>query len=488
MKKRWWIIAVVAVLLTTLGWFAWQSLSGQQAQAQEPLETVVVQRDTLRVVVNATGSLAPAAEVALAFPIGGRVAEVLVEEGQEVEAGQALVRLETEDLELQLAQAQAGLQTAEANLDKLLAEARPEDIAVARSSLNQSLANQEELQVTLAASTEQARLSWVQAANNLRDAQANLENIYWQNRELEDRLGEDELPDANRDAEAQAWRAVENAEAAMEQARLSYEQALQRQETSQRTARLQVASAQANLDRLVNGATAEDVAVAQASVEQARVSCEIAQAQLDKATLTAPFAGTITTLYVQAGEMAGAGQPVVLLSDLAGLQVEVTLDETDVAGVTVGQAVVVTVDAFPGLDLAGEVIYIAPVAQVQAGVVLYPVTVRLLPAGGATDGGQKPVLRAGMTTEVAITTACQEEALTVPLRSVETAGGQAYVDRWVDDHSERVAVELGLMTDTEIEITAGLVEGDVILVVPAPTADTSSAVPNPFSMFRGGGE
>jgi HlyD family secretion protein len=478
-KKSWWIVGAI-VLVAIVALLGWQVVAARQARADTALETTHVQQGALEVTVNATGSLQPRAEVAVAFSTGGRVEAVLVEEGDLVVAGQPLVQLETDLLALQLEQAQAGLAVSQANLDKLLAAARPEDITVSQSSLTQAASNQQELRVTLAAAAEQARLSWTQSANALRDAQANYENIYWQNRELEDRVGVEDMPDEALDAEAQAWRAVENAEAAMEQARLSYEQALQRQESDLQVAGAQVTAAQANLDRLLQGASPTDIAASQAAVEQARVAVDIAQAQLDRALLLAPLPGTVTALYVQPGEMAGAGQAAVGLSDLSALEIEVQLDETDVARVAEGQTVVVRLDAFSDLELAGRVTYIALVAETQAGVVLYPVTVRL------NERGDGMALRAGMTAEVEILLERREDVLIVPLRAVETEGNQAYVYRVVDGDVERVAVEMGLVTDVEVEIVAGLAAGDEILVVPAPPSG-SQGVPNPLS-FLGGGQ
>ena len=108
---------------------------------------------------------------------------------------------------------------------------------------------------------------------------------------------------------------------------------------------------------------------------------------------------------------------------------------------------------------------IAPVAQVQAGVVLYPVTVRLEPTDPSTNAGQVPLLRAGMTADVTVITASRENVLVIPLRAVKTEGEHAYVDRLVGGQVERVEVKLGMMTETEVEITSGVAEGDVVVVV-----------------------
>ena len=245
--------------------------------------------------------------------------------------------------------------------------------------------------------------------------------------------------------------------------------------------------AQNDLADLLDGADESDVEAAQLQVDQAGAALEQTRLKLEQATLTAPTAGTITELNIQVGEMASAGQAaVVVISDLSVLVVEINLDETDVAQVSVGQEALVSVDAFPDAELTGEVTYIAPVAETQSGVVLYPVTVKLLPT-------ELPV-RAGMTADVEIVSASQEGALIVPLRAVHTEGGQSYVNRLVGGRTERVEVTLGLTTDTEVEITSGVVEGpalslaegDVVSVVAAPTPSSAGQGFGPGGMFGGG--
>jgi len=259
------------------------------------------------------------------------------------------------------------------------------------------------------------------------------------------------------------------------------------------TALAQRDAAQAQLDLLLAGSTEKQIETTQASVDDARVALEQAQLRLEKATLTAPIAGTVTFLDVQPGEIANANQSVVVLSDLATLEVQVNLDETDVARASVGQEARVSVDAFPGVEMAGEVTYIASVAQTQSGLVLYPVTVRLMPAdpstgpsaGSGQASGQVLPVRAGMTADVSIVTASQEDALIIPLRAVHTEGEHVYVERLVGDQTERVEVTLGLMTDTEIEITGGLSEGDVVVVVSRTIQGSDRQMPGPGGMFGG---
>jgi HlyD family secretion protein len=558
MNKKWLIVAAVVVLVAVLGFVGYQRISARRAVAETPAETAVVRRGTLLVTVNATGSLAPHAEVSLAFSSGGRVAEVLVEEGQQVEAGQPLVRLEMDDLVLQVAQAEASLaqiqagpraeeiaaaeaalRSAQANCDKVAAGPRAEDVAATVAALSSAQANYDKV----ATGARPEDVTATEAA--LRGAQASYDKLAAGPRPEEVTMAQADLEKAAaavRRAQADYDKVAGNPHVAalpqalaLEQATLDYEKAQAAYElkvngpTPEELAAVQaqVDQAQAQLEKLKNSPTPEELAVAQAQVDQAQAQLEKlknsptpeelaaaqaqvdqAQAQLEKlentptpeeltiaqvqadqarlrleqATLTAPMTAAVTALHVQPGEMASAGQPAVVLSDLAALEVEVNLDETDVARVAVGQEAQVSLDAFPGVELAGEVTYIAPMAQTQVGVVLYPVTIRLAPA----DTENPVPVRAGMTADVTIVVASKEDALLVPLRAIETEGEHAYVQRLTVGQTERVEVTLGMMTDTQVEITGGLSEGDVVIVVAGPAQGSTVELRGLGGIFGGG--
>ncbi len=491
MSRKWWIIAVVVVGVAGLGVAGWQfagSPGSGTAQAMESMETAVVRRETLEVVVESTGVLEPNAQVALAFLSGGEVAEILVEEGQVVEAGQALVRLETDDLALQVARSEAALAVAEGQLAQLLAAPQLErvaaeeaNLAAARGQVSAAVANRD--QVT--AGPDEAEIAAAEAQIAAAQLDHRLAVITYDRTEGD----EDQVEQARYDL----WAAEVGVDAAQKQLDElmagSDADEVRAAQANVAAASAQQDAAQAQLDLLLAGAADEEIQAAEAAVDQARVALDQARLQLERATLSAPTAGTITALDVEAGEMAGPGQPVLVLSDLSALEAAVSLDETDVVQVAVGQAARVTLDAFPGLELPGEVTYVAPKAYISSGVVLYPVTVRLVAGdslAGLADQGFAGDVRSGMTANVEIATASREDALIVPLRAVRVEGETAYVDRWLGDRSKPVEVELGLITDTEVEITAGLAEGDVVLVVPAASRDTDEWMPGPMRMLGGG--
>jgi len=496
MNKKWWIVTGVVVVVAGLGL---TGCSSQQAVAEEPAETAVVRRGTLLVTVEGTGSLAPTAEVALAFLSGGQVAEVLVEEGQVVEAGQPLVRLETDELALQVTRSEAALASAEGQLAQLLAGPRPEEVAAQEANLaatqggvSAAAANRD--QVTAGPSAAQIAAAETQVASaemEYRTALINCDSI-------------DEGDEARKEqARYDLWAAEVALDAAQTQLDVlltgANTDAVRAAQSNVGSAAAQWDAAQAQLDLLLAGPAEEQIQAAEAAVDQARVALDQARLRLEQVTLTAPMAGTVTSVGIEPGEMVNPGQTVIVLSDLTALEVDVNLDETDVVRVAAGQDVQVSLDAFPGVEMTGEVTYIAPTAQTQTGVVLYPVTVRLTPGDPSTGSGQGLPARAGMTADVEIITASQGDVLIVPLRAVEVEGERAYVQRLAGDQIEQVAVELGMVTETEVEITGGLaegpalslvegpalslVEGDVIVTVPSAQGSAGGGM---FGMFGGG--
>jgi len=473
MQKKWWIAIAIVVVVGILGFAGYQYIGGQRqarAEARAAMETAIVRRGTLRVTIDATGSLAPQSEVSLAFQSSGRVAELFVEEGQQVEAGQPLAQLDTDELELQVTQAEISLREAELKLETLLEPPDQADIERAQDGVDQAAAALRLAQIGYDATQDSVLLN-----ESLEDAQSAYDQAledydYW--------LNKYEEGDADYWFVDDALEKLEERELELKRVREQADQ--QRQSASNDLAAAADAyrQAQNDLEALLAGADESDIEAARLQVEQASAALEQARLQLEQATLTAPIAGTVTALNIQPGEMASAGQSaVVVISDLSVLEVEINLDETDVAQVAVGQEALVSVDAFPEAELSGEVTYIAPVAETQSGVVLYAVTVQIAPT-------EFPI-RAGMTADVEIVAASREGALIVPLRAVHSEGGRSYVNRLANRQIEQVEVELGLTTETEVEIVTGLAKGDVVLVAGGVSGDTGRP-PNPLRMFGGG--
>jgi HlyD family secretion protein len=125
------------------------------------------------------------------------------------------------------------------------------------------------------------------------------------------------------------------------------------------------------------GPTEAEIATAKAQVDQAEAALQAARVSLEQAELRAPIGGTITAVQIDAGETVMPGQIVVVLADLSLLRVETTdLSERDVARVTVDQRASVYVEAL-GADIQGRAVGVAPQATTIGGDVVYAVYVHL---------------------------------------------------------------------------------------------------------------
>jgi multidrug resistance efflux pump len=124
-----------------------------------------------------------------------------------------------------------------------------------------------------------------------------------------------------------------------------------------------VEAARARLDAARAGPTAEQLDVARAQVKQAESAVATVRAQVDRATLTAPIAGTIARRSGRIGEVVIPGSIVATVISPRPLKLTFYVTETRIGGVSLGQQADVTVDGFPGVVFLGEVVYVSQRAE-----------------------------------------------------------------------------------------------------------------------------
>lgn len=116
---------------------------------------------------------------------------------------------------------------------------------------------------------------------------------------------------------------------------------------------------------------------AKAELDGVIAKLETAKATFVQTSLVAPFDATVVDVNVQAGEFAQAGQVVIVLGDLAHMQIKTTdLSERDVTAVQVGQSVNIYIEALD-VTVTGKVVKISPVSETVGGDVVFPVTIEL---------------------------------------------------------------------------------------------------------------
>lgn len=443
MKRKTILIVAVVALVVVGGFFLVRGISGSRSNAAQA-ETVIVARGALTQVVNATGNVAPASRATLAFELSGRVAEVLVDEGDAVQKGQPLVRLDTADLELALRSAEASLRAAQARYEQAKAGPSAEDIAAAEASLASAIASYEKLKKgPTADEVAIAKANVERAEAVLKQAQAAYDRIAWRG-------------DAG--ASPQALQ--------LQQATIDYQTALANyrlatagpSESALKAAEAQIAQARANLERLKRTPTPEDLAIAQSQVDSAQVAVDQAKRRLDAATLRAPFDGVVEKVSVEVGQLVAAGTPAVVIADPSAFHITVAVDEMDVALVREGQAARITLDALPDTPIQGHVERIGLAGSQVTGVVAYDVRI-------AVDPTDAP-LRTGMSATIDIVVAEKADALVLPNRAIRTdeKTGRRYVQVLRNGQTVRVDLKTGIRDERYTEILEGPAEGETVLI------------------------
>jgi len=200
--------------------------------------------------------------------------------------------------------------------------------------------------------------------------------------------------------------------------------------------------------------------LARKQLDAARAALEEARVKLSYATITAPISGVIASVSTQQGETVAAGlmaPTFVTVINLRHLQVDAYVDEVDIGNVQTGQRCVFTVDAFPSREFHGTVAAIYPNAVIQENVVNYDVVVQI------TDP-YEALLRPEMTASVTIFLKKRQRVLAVPARAVKREHGKNIVYVPMKTGPEPRRVGIGWKDGQWIEITAGLKEGETVLL------------------------
>lgn len=333
-----------------------------------------------------------AEKVAITTEIGGRIIAVNVDEGDEVKAGQVLVKIDPANLLAQQTQLAAALATAKANLLAVSAPARAETIAAAEAQLSQAKAMRDGAKLTWETAQAlvntphelQSRISQAQA--RVTEAQKNLEMAQVTLKRAEIQAEAASRNQSNHAALVQNDVAQQQLQAAQVGVKMSevalggvkqqvallvqlrdHPLQLMSQANAAKAAYQQaeatVQVAEANLIAAKAGPTQEDIAIAQAQVAEAEAGLAAVQVQLDKLTLAAPRAGLINHRAINMGELAAPGTTLLELSDLETVDLTVYIPETQIGQVKVGQPAQVYVDAYSGEVFAGRVTFIAHQAE-----------------------------------------------------------------------------------------------------------------------------
>lgn len=431
MSKRAKIITAVVVLVIAVGAVAYLAF-GNRGSGPE-IETATAAKQELAVTVSASGDVESGVYADIYPPSSGTLDMIEVSDGETVTAGQTIARMDTEPLELQVSQAQAALDQAEAGLAGVGATVgNSNDVDAARKGVTAA-----ERSVTAAKASQSAAKS---AYENAKDAYELAKSVY---------PSSSTTVTAALTSKKQAYAGYKSAQAGVTQAESG------------------LASAKSALTKAksARSSASDSKAAAEAGVTQARKALTIAKQALKDATLEAPIDGVV--LFNSTVSASGSSSPPTegsavsqaaapfTVVDLSGLKFTAEVDEADVERVEPGMSATVTLDAFPGEEFETTVTRVNPAAQSTAtGGTIFPVELDL------SDTAKHILL--GMKGDATIEVSSRDEALTVPIEALFSEGGTDYVYVVNNGTLKKTEITVGATTDTEVEVLGGIDEGAVV--------------------------
>jgi HlyD family secretion protein len=382
--------------------------------------TSTVKKGTVSKTIPATGTIEPVSTVSLSFENAEIIKKIYVKVGDHVTTGQFLAEQEEDDLQAQLAQSSASLKSAAAKLAALQDGSTQEEIIKAEVSVNT------------------ARSAYDQAKTNLERYQKLFES---------GAVSQSDLDSAN---------------------------------NSYISADGNLRQAEATLQTTYDGATAEELAAAEATYESSNAQLKMAQKELTGAKMTSPMNGIVSEINGGEGQRATANNNttsstngfMAVISDT--LQVKAQVNEADIGSLELGQVAKLAVNSFPNKTFTGRVSSISPIATTVSNVQVYNTVIQL-------DNNQTG-LKAGMPATITIIVEESGDTLTVPKGAVTYAAKQAGgngggTNVIVMDKSGSMVtrqVKLGLSDSSSYEVLEGLNEGETVVIGVSSGTSSSS--------------
>ncbi len=373
----------------------------EKAETGTPVIVSVPEKGTIRNTLSYPGNLMAETTTTIVPKIAGKVLTIYVEENQIIVKDQILFSLEDDVVRLQMEQAKAAWTAAEAQYSKAQRGVRVEELESVRASVNQA---EEALEI---------------AASNLERTE-----ILYNSGTI---------------------------------ARAKYEEVL----NLYRSADTDVENAKRSLRLMEQGASDEDLAMAQANADAAGKQYELAQLQLDFALVRSPVSGTIAKILVEEGNMVGPGIPLLAVVNYDLIFADVAVPEKHYGNIS-GKGETIRAEIFPIAytelpPFPGEITGIAPIIDPQS---------RTFNVEIAVKNGSS-LLRPGMFVNANIILDQIENAMMVPSRAVLFRNGQEVVFLLTEGnsyHASMVPVETGIEEGGFVQILSGLTFEDSVIV------------------------
>lgn len=459
-KPKIWVVGLVSavVLLGAVGARSWMSQSSDQPTLEDLTVKVESKDVTLR--IAASGTITPVQSVNLSPKQAGVLVKLLVEQGDSVERGQVIARMDTRDLEGQLLQANAAVAQAQAQLAEVRAGNRQEEIQQARAGVLRA-----EAQLAQIAGGSQLE-AIAQVESQVESAQARLKLALTRLKSFEQlyKVGAE-----TRDRRDEARAEADTARATLDEAQKRLQILKQGSQPAEvLRAKADVAEARQAYELVKKGSRPEAILQAEAALAEAKGRQQVVRTQVSDTIIRAPFAGTITQKYATEGAFVtpttsasstSSATSTSLVALARELEVLATVPEVDIGRIRPGQRVELQADAYPGQVFKGRVRLVSPEAIEEQNVTSFQVKVEL------TSGQDR--LRSGMNTDLTFLGDTVADSMVLPTGAIATQKGQTGV--YVPDKQDKPKfqpVKIGTSIGNQTQVLDGLTPGQRVFITP----------------------
>ncbi|WP_411680327.1 efflux RND transporter periplasmic adaptor subunit [Clostridium thailandense] len=381
------IVVGVAIVLAFSGIRTFTK--NKKVETKQEIKNVRTQKITsgsISANVEYAGTLKPAKEVAVLPKTGGKVVSVNVNVGDKVTEGQVLYTLDKEESEANLQSQKAGLESAKADLEKTSDSSQAQQISQAEQTYGKA-------QVEL---------------NNTEDNYNKMQKLYGTGA-----ISKKDLDDAKKQYD---------------------------------NASIDLKSAKDNLDIIENKIGPQSTKSAAARVAQSEAGVSTAQIQLNNATITSPISGIVSEKDVEVGKIASSQSGSVTVIDSSTLTAEITVPDSMVGKIKVGEAVPIYINALDNKIVNGVIDTISPAANSKDKC--YSVKAKIDNANGD--------LKAGMFVKVSLQSDSKDNVLSVPNQAIKTENGVNYVYLVENNKIKKIAVNTGISNAKFTEVSGNI--------------------------------
>ncbi len=447
------VYIVLAITVITSGAYAGMSKSGFVA----PVQTVAAKRSDMKETLNFNGTIYSMTGFNVSSKAIGQVKRVYFDEGDEVKAGDIILKIDDEKVALRLKQAEEGVKAAEKLYEKskIAIKLEREQIYLQITLAKSNLEAAEALYTKAKAGArpqekKQAEAAMLSAEAAMKNSEANFARM----KKLYDKrtISKQQYDLSKMEFDvAKAQHSIAKESYDLVQAGLRAEdiKAAEANYLSATTALNIAKSLKLKLELLES-----DIAAAKAGLKQAEYARKIVSIMLDDTLVRAPKGGVISKKFIEEGEIIQApGVSLYKILDQSSMKVKVSIPESSLSKVRKGLNTRIDTVSYPDNPFFGEITRLSPTINIRLRTLEVEITVP----------NDDALLREGMFAKVSIYTALRSDALSVPVSALKKKNSGRYLFIVVDGVAVKKSVKTGITEGNSIEILSGVLAGDEVI-------------------------